>query len=51
MRLKILHLTNIFRTQMKIRKENRKIEKSIESKKITFKEFLMDNPNLTIKKC
>ena len=40
---------NIFRTQMKIRKENREIEKSIESKKITFKEFLMDNPNLTIK--
>ena len=34
---------------MDIRKENRKIEKEIESQKITFNQFLMDNPNLTIK--
>ena len=34
---------------MKIRKENRKLEKDLESQKITFKQFLMDNPNLTIK--
>ena len=40
---------NIFRTQMKIRKENRKLEKDLEFQKITFKQFLMDNPNLTIK--
>lgn len=40
---------NIFKTQMKIRKENRKLEKDLESQKITFKQFLMDNPNLTIK--
>ena len=34
---------------MDIRKENRKIEKELESQKITFKQFLMDNPNLTMK--
>lgn len=40
---------NVFKAKMDIRKENRKIEKELESKKITFKQFLMDNPNLTIK--
>ena len=40
---------NVFKAKMDIRKENRKIEKEIESQKITFKQFLMDNPNLTIK--
>lgn len=40
---------NVFKTKMDIRKENRKIEKELESQKITFKQFLMDNPNLTIK--
>ena len=40
---------NVFKSKMDIRKENRKIEKEIESQKITFKQFLMDNPNLTIK--
>ena len=40
---------NIFKAKMKIRKENRKLEKDLESQKITFKQFLMDNPNLTIK--
>lgn len=40
---------NVFKSKMDIRKENRKIEKELESQKITFKQFLMDNPNLTIK--
>ena len=40
---------NVFKAKMDIRKENRKIEKELESQKITFKQFLMDNPNLTIK--
>ena len=40
---------NVFKVKMDIRKENRKIEKELESQKITFKQFLMDNPNLTIK--
>ena len=40
---------NVFKTKMDIRKENLKIEKELESQKITFKQFLMDNPNLTIK--
>ena len=39
----------VFKAKMDIRKENRKIEKELESQKITFKQFLMDNPNLTIK--
>ena len=40
---------NVFKAKMDIRKENRKIEEELESQKITFKQFLMDNPNLTIK--
>ena len=40
---------NVFKAKMDIRKENRKIEKELESQKITFKQFLIDNPNLTIK--
>ena len=39
----------VFKAKIDIRKENRKIEKELESQKITFKQFLMDNPNLTIK--